>query len=450
MSRRRVLLVANDRVGSSMAGPGIRYWRFAQELAREFDVTLSVPFETDLDADGFHVVVANPWQAREMTPLVRGFDAVVTQRLPVPTLRALAGSAARTIFDLYAPLTIENLAFDALAEWTAARAAYFRLNSLTQELVLLTGDAFVCASEKQRDLWLGSLLALGRLDHETCARDPSLRDLLDVVPFGVEPEPPRHDRPVLRGVVPGIGEQDTVLLWGGGIWNWFDPLTPIRAVDELRRRRDDVRLFFLGIAHPNPHVPAMAMTQRALDLSDELGLTGRYVFFNEGWVPYAERGAYLLEADLGVSAHFNHLEPRFAFRTRLVDCFWAGLPVVTTEGDSLADLIEARGLGRTLPVGDVAGWVEVLDRLIGDPAERAAIAERMAGVRAELAWPRVVEPLARLLSLSGPSGARPLRVRQLARYGAARIESAVAERGLAGTARRALQLALPRSRPPLG
>ena len=135
--------------------------------------------------------------------------------------------------------------------------------------------------------------------------------------------------------MPGIGADDKILLWPGGIWNWFDPLTVIRAVHELSRRRDDVRLYFLGVKHPNPEVPDMAMAAEAVALADELGLRDRVVFFNFGWVPYAERGRYLLDADVAVSAHFDDIETRFAFRTRLLDCLWAGLPVVTTRGDTL-------------------------------------------------------------------------------------------------------------------
>jgi len=190
--RRRVLLVANDLVGTSMGGPGIRYWRFAEELSEHFDVTLAVPFETDLDSDRFRLVVASPWSAREMTTLSRSFDAVVAQRLPVPTMLALAASTTRAIYDLYAPLTIENLAFDALEPEKPAKEAYHRLNTLTQATALRSGDAFVCASERQRDLWLGALLTEGRIDHDSYARDRSLRDLLDVVPFGIDPEPPRR------------------------------------------------------------------------------------------------------------------------------------------------------------------------------------------------------------------------------------------------------------------
>ena len=49
------------------------------------------------------------------------------------------------------------------------------------------------------------------------------------------------------------------------------------------------------------------------------------VHFNYDWVPYAERARFLLDADLGVSAHFDTVETRFAFRTRLLDYFWVHL-----------------------------------------------------------------------------------------------------------------------------
>src|SRR5207237_9983492 len=65
---------------------------------------------------------------------------------------------------------------------------------------------------------------------------------------------------------------------------------------------------FLGLHHPNPRFEEMAMTRRAVAHADALGLREQVVFFNEGWVPYEERGAYFLEADLGVSAHFRSEE----------------------------------------------------------------------------------------------------------------------------------------------
>ena len=106
-----------------------------------------------------------------------------------------------------------------------------------------------------------------------------------------------------------------------------------------------MRLFFLGVQHPNPNVPEMRMVVEARDLATELGLIDRHVFFNEEWVAYDDRQNYLLDADIGVSTHFHHVETEFSFRTRILDYLWAGLPFVTTAGDSFADLTTSTPLG---------------------------------------------------------------------------------------------------------
>jgi len=221
-----------------------------------------------------------------------------------------------------------------------------------------------------------------------------LRDLVTVVPFGVSDASPRQTRPVLRGVVPGIGPGDKIVLWGGGVYNWFDPLTLLHAVDKLRSRVPSVRLFFLGLKHPNPHVPEMRMAVATRELANELGLTDTHVFFNEGWVDYDDRQNYLLESDVGVSTHLDHIETEFSFRTRILDYIWASLPVVATGGDSLAEIIERHGVGRTVPAEDVDALEEALFELLADDGANRACRENMQVVAEEFRWSRVLQPLA--------------------------------------------------------
>jgi glycosyltransferase involved in cell wall biosynthesis len=443
----RILFVANDRVGTRMAGPGIRSFRLASELSIDHDVTLVVPFATDVVVDSFTIVQDDPWDARRMSRRVSSHDVVVAQKLPVSTMRALSRSEKVAIFDLYDPVPIETLAWAAQHPSSRRTAATQGLNAIELKLALSCGDAFICASDRQRDLWLGALLALGRVDQTVYNADPSLRNLIDVVPFGIEPERPAARKPVLKGIVPGIGPADKVLLWGGGIWNWFDPLTVIKAVHHLTSERDDIRLFFLGLSHPNPGVPQMEMQRRAIELAEELGVRDRSVFFNEGWVPYEERGAFYLEADLGVSAHFDDLETRFAYRTRLLDYFWGGLPTVATEGDALAELIRMKGIGRVVGVDDVAAWTRAIGDLLDGEDERSLIEERLAVVREELLWSRVVEPLRRLVSATR-AGRTRVPAATLASYVGRRVENAVLQRGAGDAAAAAARWALGRARPP--
>ncbi len=184
------------------------------------------------------------------------------------------------------------------------------------------------------------------------------------------------------------------MLWAGGVYSWFDPLTLVRAVHALRDEHRDLRLVFLGMRHPNPDVPEMGMAGQTRRLAQALGLTGEQVFFNETWVPYADRQNWLLDADAGVSTHFEHIETTFAFRTRILDYLWAGLPIVTTDGDAFAELVAAEELGVVVPAQDPVALAAALQRVLYDDAFAARCRDRIAAVAQRYTWEAALAPLA--------------------------------------------------------
>lgn len=427
MRMRRVVMWATDPVGAVMAGPGIRYHRLATELAGRFDVTLVAPGEGIPEAPYTFRRVDTVESATDLDA-----DVIVAQSLPLGLLWGLRRTGARLIFDLYAPALVEGAAHFAENGSAAAEARYEDVVAMTR-LELLLGDAFLCASDRQRDHWLGALALLGRVPPETYARDPSLRSLVAVVPFGLDPAPSVDGRAV-KGVFPGIAAGDRLLLWGGGIWNWFDPLTVIRAVGRLAEARSDVKLLFLGLAHPSSAVGAMSKAEQAVQLAGELGLDGTSVFFNRAWVPYAERLAWFADADLGVSAHEDTLEARLAFRTRLLDHIAVGTPLVVTRGDVLGDLVQARGLGRAPSPGDVEGWTAALTELLDDDRAYADARSAVLGAQDELSWTRSGESLAALIERLGSSPRRAFsESSDFLRAAATLARSSFARRGLRGT-----------------
>ena len=345
MNRSRVIMISSDVVGRRMAGPAIRAVELARILGRTEEVVLAAPNRAPVD--GLEVI---SFRDKQFGRLVSSAKVIVTQGLGVP-LRPILDPGPAVVLDFYDPNPVELLAHYRDKTWAEARLAQ---DHLRERLLVLAkrGDFFLYATERQRDFWLGLLAAAGRLTWEADQRHPNLDDLLQPVPFGLSDRPPQADRPVLKGVWPGIGPEDEVVIWNGGVWNWFDPLTVIKAVNRLKERRPHIRLFFLGISHPNPRIPEMAMVNRAVELANRLGLTDRHVFFNHGWVDYNLRDGYLLESDLAVLASGKDLETRLSFRTRVLDCLWAQIPVVLTEGDYFSDLTRAKGLGLVAPVGD--------------------------------------------------------------------------------------------------
>ncbi len=303
-----MLVISGDPITENLPGIGVRAVELARGLSQFCDVTLAAPENASPDLQSVQTIAFERDNQHMLGSLIQHAEIIIAQGFTLHRYPVIGAEEKYLVIDLYDPYYLEGLA---LFSGKGAEYPCDDLEGILDTIVkqLRRGDFFICASERQRDLWLGGLMMLGRLNLPNYAHDPTFRSLIDVVPFGCPETPPVHTRQVLKGVVPGIAETDTVVLWGGGIWDWLDPLTVIRAMAIARDRRPDMKLFFMGNRHPNPtDVPDMKMQDQALALAQNLDLLGKTVFFNDRWVPYAERANYLLEADIGVSAHFDHIE----------------------------------------------------------------------------------------------------------------------------------------------
>ncbi len=391
-----VLLIASDTIGEQMAGSGIRYWNLARVLGRQQPVTLAIPAATTLTPGGGVSVIPyggpdadEDRRGRKLTKLIGAHQIIVAQHLPYLYADADLLASRFLVIDLYAPWILEKL------EWARTdpeRGEPTRKDDVAiLNRLLSLGDFFLCASERQRDFWLGALAAAGRIELEHTAADPELRTLIDVVPFGLPESRPEKTGPGPRGKLAGIGEDDAVLLWNGGLWNWLDPLTAIRATHLLAADNPSIRLVFMGTRSPVGWAAEMGIVTQARELARELGLLDRHVFFND-WVPYDERQNWLLEADLTISLHTVTAESRYSFRTRVLDNLWCGVPTVATGGDVLADLISEERIGLTVPPDD-PGAVAAAVRQILDPARQDAFRDTIAAVARSYTWEHASGPL---------------------------------------------------------
>jgi GT2 family glycosyltransferase len=388
----RVLIITGDPIGDKMAGPAIRAWNMARELARTSDVRLISTSRSVERGEGFSIATVSPYNPRGMHEHEAWADVIVVQGYALTMFPVLENSTKIIVVDLYDPMHLEQLEQGrsrAIEQWD--KQVSDANDTLNHQLRI--GDYFLCASERQKHFWLGQLASVGRINPYTYSADSNMSALIGVVPFGIPAQEPERTRPVLRGVVPGIEDGDKVLIWAGGIYDWFDPATLIRAVGALSERRPNLRLFFMGTKHPNPAVPEMAAVAQSRALATELGLNGTAVFFNDSWVDYDERQNYLVEADAGVSTHFDHVETTYSFRTRILDYLWAGLPIITTGGDSFGDLVERDRLGAVVVERDVQQLADALERVLYDDVEYSATRERVRQTREQFRWARALEPL---------------------------------------------------------
>ncbi len=383
----RVLLLCPERVRAVMAGVGIRFTEMARSLGRRFEVTLGIPNhpEEGLAEAGFRVV---RYDAANLAGLCQAADAVVLHG-HVSNLYFAHGVERPLVVDLYDPFPIENLNY-----FPTLGDEPYRHDRATLERQLDHGDLFLCSSWEQRLFYLGMLYARGRLNPQTYFDDFSLDHLVRVVPFGLPASPPAAADPVLRGVVPGIGPEDPVVLFGG-IYDWYDPMLLIRALPALLDRFPRLRVVFC--ANPNPESTPQGTYAEVLDACAENGWTDRQVFFVP-WVPYDQRTSLYLEPDVATVLHLPRFETEVSMRTRVLEHLWAGLPTIATAGGGMSRLLAERDMGLVVPDGDREALIGALSDLLSSEEHRRRLAVKGRRWAAEHTWDRVLEPLVDFLA----------------------------------------------------
>lgn len=392
----KILIYSFTEIGTKMAGPSIRCWEFAKSLSRNHEVTLMAPNQTDLHPDGFQVVQRKYGYRKSF----KNFDFIISMQITHGMAWTAKKHGVKLILDAYDPLPLETL--------EAYKPSPFKQRCASQEKVVNVcnfsfqmADAIICASEIQRNLWTGLMLSLNKITPAIYDKDHSLERLIGIVPFGLPSSPPKRTGPGLRSKF-NIKESDKVLIWGGGIWNWFDPLTLIEAMHLIKKHRSDVYLVFMGIKSPTSYKDDMfTMANRSIQLAKDLDLFNKQVLFNQDWIPYEDRVNFLLDADIGVSTHFDHTETKYSFRTRILDYIWAGLPFITTEGDSFAALAKEKQIGIAVPYQDAKALAAAILSLLDYPELAEKMKKNLGEARQSFYWDTVLQPLEKMLECSG-------------------------------------------------
>ncbi len=372
---RSFLFICNDHIGARMAGPGIRSQELAQALARKGHKAALLARRVDPGASGEGLSFVGRASFRNLVARIRRAEIVVLPGRPLAILLCILFRKT-IVFDQYDPVIFEFLERRASSLGAKiGKGLLLFLWRMRQRLIIRFGDAFLVANEKQKDFLIGQMALRGRGER---------MERIAVLPFGLPDAGPVKKKRVLRGTV--IADTDFLLVWGGGIWEWFDPFTLLAALAEIAKTRSNIKAYFPGIRPPNPDSRKMAVTEAFLAEARTQDLLDRIVFVNKDWTPYADRAEYLLEADAGISLHKDGLETRFAFRTRILDYLWAGLPVIASQGDGWAEVIEREGIGTTVPCGDAGAVARAVTALADDRSARAQCRENAQRIAASYSW----------------------------------------------------------------
>lgn len=396
MTKKNILIISHDKIGTEMAGPGIRYHQMANVLSKDFDVTIGFFNPANLPDENFkHSYKTADIDANNFKEDFAKFDAIITFWLNDDMLKFCKEKSIYLAFDIYAPVPTETLALFMLGgeEITHETDYNYKQSFASYKSFFQYGDLFLFSNKRQLDFWMGYVFGTGIVSVSSYIKRPFLKRFI-YAPMGFDStEKISHTKNVIRGKIKGIKDTDKILLWTGGIWNWFDAQTLIKSMKKLEKIRPDIKLVFFGIKHPNPDVPAMQEAHDAIKLAKTEGLLDKTVFMHEGWVPYGERINYLLEADVAVNTTKDTLENELAHRTRVLDHILTYLPTIATEGDYLSDeIIYKDGIGIVIPPDDVD---QLADAIISSVQEdtNQQFRDNIKKIRNEYDWGQTLGPL---------------------------------------------------------
>lgn len=440
---RQVLLVCNDTVGHRMAGPAIRCIELAKTLAGDFDVVVAARNLDESYVPPVKLIAADPATVAEAAARA---DVVVVQGDALRRNPALLDIQGALVADMYCPIPLEyHMSSTGVPESVRLEHGWHVARLMQEQLFY--ADYFLCASQRQMDFWVGALTMAGRINAISMPDGirTGLEHFVACVPFGLSDETPLANAHPLRDKF-NIPQGEFLMVWGGGIYEWFDPVTIIKAIAQLESEGLRAHLVFLGVKHPNPGIADHDKLTVAVQTARDLGVLDRLVHFNFGWVEYSKRHEYLLDADAGVSAHLDNAETRFSFRTRMLDYLWCGLPIIATRGDEFGEIVGREGLGIATDYEDSGDWVEAIRRMVTDDTFRAQCRKAVVETRERYRWSQVAKPMQQVLKELVASPDRAYARRRAAEVGfqgtvaaplpapsvVSRVRAVYAQRGLIG------------------
>ena len=388
--RNRVLLISHDVISTNMAGPGIRSLELARVLSEEFDLVLATPNDCQLEENGIRI---HPYRYGNWEMIKGAFeqiDVIFATGFTLHEFPLIRDLEIPIVIDLFDPFPLENLCIFEDADLDKKQVVHLTDAAIVDKMCH-RGDFFICANARQRDWWLGVLQGKGRINFATVHNNPSLKDLIAEVPFGLPTRPFQKNGPGPKEQLPGVSPDDKLILWGGGLWNWLDPLTLIQAMPSILAQEPRAKLLFPGTRHPNSAVPRMKRIDETIALAEQLGLREQAVFFGD-WVPYEEWTNYLADADVAVSLHFDTLETQFsAVRSRVLSYIWASLPMVVTEGDAASKMVAQYELGEVVTYRNVDQVSQAILKVMAN--SKTHYAANFEQVATQLTWHNVAQPL---------------------------------------------------------
>lgn len=255
---------------------------------------------------------------------------------------------------------------------------------------LKLSDKIFCRDEHARDIVLGSLISLGKANLKNYQSKRNFHNLIEVAPFGIDNNRPKHKKNIYRGILPGINQRDFLLIWNGGVWNWNDGVELVELMKNIWAKDKKIKLIMQGFHNPDKIYSEEA--KKTFALAKKYKLTGKNIFFPANWIPFHERGNYLTESDMGIVTSPDIPESNYFIKTRFYDYLWAELPITLPGHEAFAGEVRKNNLGLILSGNKKQDAVNII-RFSRNKKLQANIKKNIRRYKKNMTWEKGLKPI---------------------------------------------------------
>ena len=399
MTRRKVHILTRERFGDLLLGPQIRLEKLAEEFeARGCEPTIYGHLDESRPGTHRFVKSLQPGFTRQIAPS----DVVVaSELLQSKPSHELLQANLRFHWDCYGLSLPETLAF--LGKWTYLRSLADRRRKLIRYRIMASRSESIWVSNLQQGAFLAALLATSVSSYDaSTANDLPSKTIL--APMGLKSEAAATGLP---NPYPSTIQNRPIFLWGGGIWPWFDIETVLHAMSHVKDDPSSPCLFFIS-GRNEATSDYDAPLQKAIALSQQLGLLDKQVFFNDRRVGSSELASWLEHSTAGIMGSPSSLESQLSWRTRYLDLLWSGRPLVCSGQDPLALLMAEQGAALVTEAGNSDALASSILKYASKTKNWQAACSASARLGEQLTWTKTLGPAVdRALSTPGSKSQHP-------------------------------------------
>jgi len=114
----------------------------------------------------------------------------------------------------------------------------------------------------------------------------------------------------------------------------------------------------------------------------------------EQWVEYDDRTDWYLDSDLIITLNKDGFENSLAWRTRLVDYVWSGVPVGTNGGDPLGEDLIRNGAAFRIDISTPDALAQSIIAIIENKSNITNVRQAMSNYRPKLFHENALRELA--------------------------------------------------------